>query len=62
MSSGDGLGLFGTLGVVFVVFKLVGVIGWSWWLVLLPFYGPVVLVIAFFLFCLFMAWLTGQLD
>jgi len=25
--------------VVFVVLKLVGVIGWSWWWVLAPFWG-----------------------
>ena len=34
-----GIGLFGFLGIVFTVLKLVGVINWSWWLVLLPFYG-----------------------
>lgn len=34
-----GVGLFGVLGIVFTVLKLVGVISWSWWLVLLPFYG-----------------------
>ena len=34
-----GIGLLGVLGIVFTVLKLVGVINWSWWLVLLPFYG-----------------------
>ena len=34
-----GVGLFGVLGIVFTVLKLTGVISWSWWLVLLPFYG-----------------------
>ena len=34
-----GIGLFGVLGIVFTVLKLTGVISWSWWLVLLPFYG-----------------------
>jgi hypothetical protein len=38
-----GIGLFGVLGIVFVVLKLIGVIEWSWWLVLLPFYGPLIL-------------------
>lgn len=32
------MSLLGVLGIVFVVLKLVGVIFWSWWLVLLPFY------------------------
>ena len=33
------IGILGALGIVFVVLKLVGVIAWSWWLVLLPFYA-----------------------
>ena len=36
--------ILGLLGVAFVVLKLVGVINWSWWLVTLPFWGPVVFV------------------
>lgn len=35
----NGFSLFTVLGIVFTVLKLVGVINWSWWLVLLPFYG-----------------------
>ena len=34
-----------TLGVVFLVLKLLDVINWSWWIVTLPFYGPVVLIV-----------------
>lgn len=30
------MGLCEILTIVFVVLKLCGVIGWSWWLVLLP--------------------------
>ena len=37
-SSTRGLGLGGVLGVVFIVLKLVGVIDWSWWWVLSPFW------------------------
>lgn len=36
--------LFGILGLIFVTLKLaqIGVVAnWSWWLVLLPFWGPV---------------------
>lgn len=36
------IGLLGLLGVVFVTLKLCNVIAWSWWLVLLPFYGGIV--------------------
>lgn len=31
------------LGILFVALKLCGVIDWSWWWILLPFYGPLVL-------------------
>lgn len=34
-----GIGVFGLLGVAFVVLKLCNVITWSWWLVTLPFWG-----------------------
>jgi hypothetical protein len=37
------IGIFGILGIVFIVLKLVDVIAWSWWLVLLPIYGPLAL-------------------
>lgn len=33
---GGGIGFIGLLQIVFIVLKLCGVIGWSWWLVLLP--------------------------
>ena len=33
---GGGVGFIGLLQIVFIVLKLCGVIGWSWWLVLLP--------------------------
>jgi len=37
-TSGGGLGLASVLGIVFVVLKFVGVITWSWWWVLAPFW------------------------
>lgn len=37
-SSSGGIGLAGVLGVVFIVLKLVGIIDWSWWWVLSPFW------------------------
>lgn len=36
----NGMSLFGLLAIVFIVLKLVGVIDWSWWYVLLPLWGP----------------------
>lgn len=35
----------GLLGVAFIVLKLCGIITWSWWLVLLPFYAPLALIV-----------------
>jgi hypothetical protein len=43
--SGGGIGVLGLLGVAFVILKLVGVIGWSWWWVLAPFWAPWLLVL-----------------
>lgn len=37
-SSSSGVGVFGLLGVAFVVLKLTGVIAWSWWWVTAPFW------------------------
>lgn len=40
-----GIGPTSLLGIVFVVLKLVGVISWSWWWVLAPFWVPLLLAI-----------------
>lgn len=40
------LSWLGVLGVVFLVLKLCHVIAWSWWLVLLPFYGGAAIGVA----------------
>ncbi len=45
-STSNGIGILGVLGIVFITLKLVGVITWPWWVVLLPLYGPVVLGLA----------------
>lgn len=48
-----GIGFFGLLTIVFIALKLMNVIDWSWWLVLLPLYGPCLLfIIAAILFVL----------
>lgn len=44
-SSGGGMGFLSVLGLIFIVLKLVHVISWSWWLVLLPLYGGLLLFI-----------------
>ena len=35
-SSYAGIGVVGVLEIIFIVLKLVGVIDWSWWIVLIP--------------------------
>lgn len=48
----SGIGFFSLLGLLFIVLKLCGlsqVASWSWWLVLLPIYGPWLLVMGFLL-------------
>ena len=36
--------LAGVLGLIFITLKLCGVIGWSWWWVLSPFWIPIAFV------------------
>ena len=40
------ISFFSLLGLTFIVLKLCGVIGWSWWWVTVPFWGPIALVLA----------------
>jgi len=44
-SSSSGIGIFGLLGVAFVILKLCKVIDWSWWYVTMPFWGGLALVL-----------------
>ena len=49
-SSGGGIGFVGLLTIAFIVLKLTGVVGWSWWWVLSPMWiaaSLVVLIVAF---------------
>ena len=47
-TTSSGIGLFGVLGVAFIVLKLTGTIDWSWWWVTAPLWGP-------FSFCIILA-------
>lgn len=48
-SSSGGIGFFGLLGIVFIVLKLTGYINWSWWIVLSPIWGSVLVGLLIFL-------------
>lgn len=41
----QGPSFLGLLTLVFITLKLIGVIDWAWWQVLLPLWGPLALVI-----------------
>lgn len=41
----SGLSILTILGLIFVTLKLMGYITWSWWLVTLPFWGGIALII-----------------
>lgn len=40
---------FAALGLAFIILKLCGVIAWSWWLVLLPLYWGIALLLILFI-------------
>ncbi len=44
------MGVLETLTIIFVVLKLIGIISWSWWLVLLPTIISVSIYIIWFVF------------
>ena len=55
--------IFGILGLIFVTLKLAGigtVATWSWWLVTLPFYGPVVVALGLVLVAAIFAGIAKQ--
>ena len=44
-------GIASVLGLIFITLKLCGVISWSWWWVLCPFWGTLLIVIILILVC-----------
>lgn len=56
-AGGGGITFFGLLQIVFIVLKLLGVIKWSWWLVLLPLWIDLALVAIMFIWFL---WVTRR--
>lgn len=45
-SGGGGISFFGALTILFIGLKMTGHIDWSWWWVLSPIWGSVLVVIA----------------
>ena len=55
--------IFGILGLIFVTLKLAGigtVATWSWWLVTLPFYGPIAVALGLVLVAAIFAGIAKQ--
>ena len=48
-SSGGGIGFLGLLQIVLITLRLLDVIGWSWWLVMLPTLIPIAFVAGYLL-------------
>ena len=61
-SSSGGAGVFGLLGVAFVVLKLTGFIDWSWWWVTAPFWGGLAIAALFGLIALLAIGLASVWD
>ncbi len=57
-----GVGLFTLLLILFVGLKLGNVINWSWFWVLSPLWGPVVIVVGVILIMLLAAFISGKID
>ena len=39
------MSFLGLLGILFIGLKLTNIIAWSWWLVLLPIWGPLAIAL-----------------
>ncbi len=44
---GSSIGLFDVILVVNIILKLIGIINWSWWVVLWPLWVSIVIIIIF---------------
>ena len=55
----NGIGFLGLLTIVFIILKLCKVINWSWWLVLLPLWLPI-LVIVVVIIGIFLGWVVTR--
>jgi hypothetical protein len=59
-ASGSGISFASALGLVFIVLKLVGVIAWSWWWVLAPFWIPLAIGVIWVGIFLLVMWLGDR--
>jgi hypothetical protein len=50
------------LGLVFIILKLTNVITWSWWLVLLPIWGPIGILLVILIIGLLLMGIGGLYE
>lgn len=61
--SGGGMSLLGVVQIVFIILKLVGVITWSWPVILIPLWiqlGAIIVVLAVMLVMVLIAYLESK--
>ena len=61
-SSRSSGGLFGLLGIIFIVLKLTGTISWSWWWVTAPFWGGFAILLAILIIFALVAAIVALLE
>lgn len=44
-----GITFFDLLAVMFIAFKIVGVVDWPWWVVLMPIWVPIAIIVIVFI-------------
>lgn len=49
-NTGSSIGLLDVILVVNIILKLIGVINWSWWIVLWPLWVSIIAILLFLLF------------
>lgn len=52
----------GIIILVVIVLKIIGVINWSWWSILLPIWGPLVIEILWVCGCRMLDWLLKDKE
>lgn len=55
--SSGGMGALGVLQIIFIVLKLLNLITWSWWVVLIPLWIDLALIIIAIVYLLICYWL-----
>lgn len=58
-SYSSGIGFWGLLQIVFIVLKILGIVNWSWWLVLIPVW---ISVLSFLIVFIIMFIASGLLE